>query len=86
MLNWIFESEEYTSLYHQYFEEFLNSVDIQGIIDNAYNLIKSYVEKDPTAFIPMRSLKQVSKPSDSFAVCAAKVFPCSLRMEKPLKI
>jgi len=50
MLNWIFESEEYTSLYHQYFEEFLNSVDIQGIIDNAYNLIKSYVEKDPTAF------------------------------------
>ena len=50
MLNWIFESEKYTALYHQYFAEFLSSVDIQGIIDNAYNLIKSYVEKDPTAF------------------------------------
>lgn len=50
MLNWIFESEEYTALYHQYFAEFLNTVDIQGIIDHAYNLIKSYVEKDPTAF------------------------------------
>ena len=50
MLNWIFESEEYTALYHQYFAEFLNSVDIQGIIDNAYDLIQSYVEKDPTAF------------------------------------
>lgn len=50
MLNWIFENEEYTALYHQYFAEFLSSVDIQGVIDNAYNLIKSYVEKDPTAF------------------------------------
>lgn len=50
MLNWIFESEEYTALYHQYFAEFLNSVDIQGIINNTYDLIQSYVEKDPTAF------------------------------------
>lgn len=50
MLNWIFEDEEYTALYHQYFAEFLSSVDIQGIIDDAYNLIKSYVAKDPTAF------------------------------------
>ncbi|MBQ3200009.1 MAG: hypothetical protein IJB67_06545, partial [Firmicutes bacterium] len=36
--------------YHQYFAEFLNTVDVQAIIDNAYNLIKPYVEKDPTAF------------------------------------
>ena len=50
MINWIFESEEYTELYHQYFGEFLNSVDIQGMIEDAYQLIKSYVEKDPTAF------------------------------------
>ena len=50
MWNWILSDESYTELYHQYFAEFLNTVDIQGIIDNAYNLIKSYVEKDPTAF------------------------------------
>ena len=50
MLNWIFENEEYTELYHQYFAELLNRVDIQGIIDNAYDLINAYVEKDPTAF------------------------------------
>ena len=50
MLNWIFESEEYTRLYHRYFSEFLSSVDIAGIIDNTYNLIKDYVAKDPTAF------------------------------------
>lgn len=50
MLNWIFESEEYTALYHQYFAEFLSSVDTESIINNTYDLIKSYVEKDPTAF------------------------------------
>ncbi len=50
MWNWIVSDEEYTQLYHQYFAEFLSSVDIDGIIDNAYNLIKDYVAKDPTAF------------------------------------
>ena len=50
MWNWILSDASYTELYHQYFAEFLNTVDVQAIIDNAYNLIKSYVEKDPTAF------------------------------------
>ncbi len=50
MWNWILSDESYTELYHQYFAEFLNTVDIGSIIDNACNQIKSYVEKDPTAF------------------------------------
>lgn len=50
MWNWILSDASYTELYHQYFTEFLNTVDVQAIIDNAYNLIKSYVEKDPTKF------------------------------------
>ena len=50
MWSWILSDESYTEMYHQYFAVFLDTVDIQGIIDNAYNLIKSYVEKDPTAF------------------------------------
>lgn len=50
MWSWILLDETYAELYHQYFENFLSGVDIQGIIDNAYQLIKSYVEKDPTAF------------------------------------
>ena len=50
MWNWILSDESYTEMYHQYFAEFLNTVDVQAIIDNAYNLIKSYVEKDPTKF------------------------------------
>ncbi len=50
MFSWIFESEEYTERYHQLFTEFLNTVDIPKIIDDAYDLIESYVGKDPTAF------------------------------------
>lgn len=50
MWNWIAADSKYTELYHQYFAEFLNTVDIPGIIDNAYNLVKPYVKKDPTAF------------------------------------
>jgi len=48
MIDWIFSSEEYTELYHQYFGEFLNTVDAQSIIANAKTLIAPYVEKDPT--------------------------------------
>ena len=50
MQAWMFSSEEYTALYHEYYEEFLQSADIDGLIDEAYNLIASYVEKDPTKF------------------------------------
>ena len=50
MWNWILSDTSYTQLYHEYFTEFLNTVNVQTIIDNTYNLIKSYVKKDPTAF------------------------------------
>jgi spore coat protein CotH len=50
MWNWIVVNKEYTELYHQYFAEFLNRVDIDAIIENTHDLIKTYVEKDPTAF------------------------------------
>ncbi len=50
MWGWILSDTEYTELYHRYFAEFLDTVDISEIIDNAYELIKSYVELDPTKF------------------------------------
>ena len=50
MAGWIFSDEKYTEMYHEYFAEFLEDVDITGIIDNAYELIAEYVEKDPTKF------------------------------------
>ena len=50
MQTWMFSGEEYTELYHEYYEEFLQSADIDGLIDKAYSLIAPYVEKDPTKF------------------------------------
>ena len=50
MQAWIFSSEEYTQLYHETYAEFLQSADIQSLIDEAYSLIAPYVAKDPTKF------------------------------------
>ena len=50
MADWIFQSEEYTELYHRYFSEFLDSVDVNALIGETVALIAPYVEKDPTAF------------------------------------
>lgn len=50
MVDWIFDSPEYTELYHRYFQEFLETVDPAVLIDEAETQIASYVEKDPTRF------------------------------------
>lgn len=50
MWNWIVAYDDYRELYHRYFAEFLNTVAVYEIIENAYSLIKPYVEKDPNAF------------------------------------
>ncbi len=54
MLAWIFASEEYTELYHQYFSEFLStyfdSGEFEEMIDSVSSMIAPYVEQDPTKF------------------------------------
>lgn len=50
MWYWIVSDASYTEQYHEYFAAFLEEVDIQEIIENAYQLIREYVAKDPTAF------------------------------------
>ncbi|MGN1399762.1 MAG: CotH kinase family protein [Erysipelotrichaceae bacterium] len=54
MLSWIFESEEYTELYHQYFTEFISQYFDSGyfaeMIDSVKAMISPYVESDPTKF------------------------------------
>ena len=50
MVDWIFSDSEYTELYHQYFQEFLEAVDPAALIDEAEALIASYVKKDATRF------------------------------------
>ncbi len=54
MIAWIFENEEYTNLYHEYFSQFINeyfdSGKVEKIIDDTVEMISPYVEKDPTKF------------------------------------
>ena len=72
MADWIFQSEEYTELYHQYFSEFLETVDVQKIIEEAKALIAPYVEKDPTKFYTYEEFEK--------GVSTLKEF-CKLRTE-----
>ena len=54
MLAWIFQSEEYTALYHKYFSEFISEFFDSGEFEQTVNevsaMIAPYVEKDPTKF------------------------------------
>ncbi|MDO4307686.1 MAG: CotH kinase family protein [Eubacteriales bacterium] len=54
MLAWIFNNEEYTELYHEYFETFISqyfdSGYLEELIDSVSEMIAPYVEKDPTKF------------------------------------
>lgn len=72
MVGWIFSSDEYTEMYHEYFDEFLAEVDITAIIDNAYGLISEYVEKDPTKFCTYEEFEKGIEVLRSF---------CQLRSE-----
>lgn len=49
MADWLLQ-DEYIDLYHAYFNDFLNSVDVTAVIDEVSPLIASYVERDPTKF------------------------------------
>ena len=79
MWNWIMSDAAYTELYHQYFAEFLNTVDVQGIIDNAYSLIKPYVEKDPTAFYTYEEFEAGIETLREF--CALRSQSISMQLE-----
>lgn len=76
MLAWIFNNEEYTDLYHQYFAEFITEYFDNGIfenmIDSTKELISPYVESDPTKFCTYEEFED--------GVSALKDF-CTLRAE-----
>ena len=50
MADWVCSSEEYTALYHRYFQKFLDGAGCAALIKEAYALIAPYVERDPTKF------------------------------------
>lgn len=72
MADWIFASEEYTARYHELFEEFLDSFDLDAIIRETAAMIAPYVEKDPTKFCTYEEFERGVETLRRF---------CSLRCE-----
>ena len=72
MIAWIFNSEEYTQMYHELFGEFIESTDFSALIDKTADMIAEYVEKDSTKFCTYEEFKK--------GVVAISQF-CSLRAE-----
>ncbi|BCI60703.1 CotH kinase family protein [Solibaculum mannosilyticum] len=54
MLAWIFQNDEYTQMYHDYFAQFIADTFDNGcfasMMDKVVELISPYVQKDPTKF------------------------------------
>lgn len=76
MLAWIFGSEEYTDLYHQYFEEFLaeyfDSGYFESLIDSVSNMITPYVQSDPTKFCSYEEFEKGIATLRTFCLLRAK--------------
>ena len=54
MFTWITSCDEYLEMYHEYYAEFIEKFYTSGymaaLIDTTYNMIREYVDKDPTKF------------------------------------
>lgn len=76
MLSWIFESEEYTELYHQYFAEFISQYFDSGyfeeMIDDVKAMISPYVESDPTKFCTYEEFEKGIDTLKEFCLLRAK--------------
>lgn len=76
LVNILLSNETYLELYHQYYQEFIDSYfssgTYLGTIEEAENLISSYVETDPTAFCSYEEFLAAVPVLEDF---------CSLRAE-----
>lgn len=76
MLSWIFSSEEYTQLYHQYFQEFISQYFDSGYFTETFNsvveLISPYVEEDPTKFCDYEEFQSGVETLREFCLLRAK--------------
>ena len=76
MIDWIFSSEEYTELYHQYFSEFISEYFDSGyfeeFFDSTVAMISPYIEKDPTKFCTYEEFEKGSATLKEFCMLRAE--------------
>lgn len=76
MIAWIFENEEYTDLYHTYFDEFIGTYFESGYFEemmkDVSEMIAPYVEKDPTKFCTYEEFEKGISTLQEFCLLRAK--------------
>lgn len=72
MIAWIFDSEEYTQLYHELLGDFITQTDFADLIDSTAALIDEYVQKDPTKFCTYEEFKKGVETIREFCLLRAK--------------
>ncbi len=76
MLSWIFESEEYTSLYHEYFSQFINDYFTSGAFSREFKAVKDmispFVESDPTKFCTYEEFLTGTEMLEQFCLLRAE--------------
>ncbi len=82
MIAWIFSNEEYTQIYHEYFAEFIAEYFESGYFEDMINcvneLIKPYVEKDPTKFCTYDEFERGISTLKEFCLLRAESIKCQL--------
>lgn len=76
MLAWIFNQEEYTEMYHEYFADFISEYFDSGyfeeMIDSVSEMIAPYVEKDPTKFCTYEEFEEGVSTLKEFCLLRAE--------------
>ena len=61
MFSWITSTDEYKEMYHEYYQNFMDQIYSGGylteLIDTTYEMIREYVEKDPTRFFTVEEFE-----------------------------
>ncbi len=76
MVAWIFMDEEYTRLYHRYYDEFLSTYLENGacrqLIEDTAAMIAPYVEQDPTKFCTYKEFETGVEALKTFCALRAR--------------
>ena len=76
MLGWIFSDASYTEQYHALFEEFVerwfDEGELSKLIESTADLIRPYVEKDPTRFCTTEEFEEGVEALEQFVTLRAE--------------
>ena len=83
MVGWIFSDEAYTAQYHELFSEFIEkwfaNGELVSMIEDTSEMLRPYVEKDPTKFCAMEDFEKGVSALSEFVTLRAEAVSRQLR-------